>query len=371
METRPTCKEFNKKAGKVFYDNIIQTTLDGFWLVGTNGKLLDVNSTYSVMSGYSKAELLNMSIPDIEASETAYETANQINNIITTGSGRFESVHRRKDGSTFQVEISTTFLPTENEFVAFIRDITERKQTREALRESTSRLTNAQRLAHIGNWELDHVKNELHWSDEIFSIFEIDKDVFGASYDSFLAAIHPEDRDAVNAAFTQSLETRESYIITHRLLMSDGRIKNVEEQCETNFNSEGKPLRSFGTVQDITERKQAEEEKCNLELRLQQAQKMEAIGTLAGGIAHDFNNILSAILGYAEIAKLKLPEDSRAGGDIDQVIKSGKRATDLVKQILTFSRKSNHQLQPLIPHLIVKEALKLLRSSLPTTLSLK
>ncbi len=117
-------------------------------------------------------------------------------------------------------------------------------------------------------------------------------------------------------------------------------------------------------AKDITDQKRLEEE-------LFQAHKMEAMGTLAGGIAHDFNNILSAIIGYAELALLDIPDDNHAIKDINQVLQSSKRAADLVQQILTFSRKADHQLHSLMPHLIVKEALKLLRSSLPTTLSLE
>ena len=118
------------------------------------------------------------------------------------------------------------------------------------------------------------------------------------------------------------------------------------------------------TAKDITDQKRLEEE-------LFQAHKMEAIGTLAGGIAHDFNNILAAIIGYSEMAKLVLPADSKATKDINQVLKASERAADLVKQILTFSRKSPHHLQPFSPHLIIREALKMLRASLPTTINMQ
>ena len=121
-----------------------------------------------------------------------------------------------------------------------------------------SRLKTAQALATIGNWELDLVTNELYWSDEIFKIFEIDPKKFEPSYESFLNTIHPQDREKVNEAYLNSLETKQMYTIDHRLLMSDGSVKYVEEKCESYFNEEGKAVKSLGTVQDITELKSIE-----------------------------------------------------------------------------------------------------------------
>lgn len=133
------------------------------------------------------------------------------------------------------------------------------KQVNDLLQYNEFRLKEAQYLAQVGNWELDLNSGVLHWSDEIFRIFEIDQTKFGASYESFLNAIHPEDRDKVNQAYTDSLATRESYEIAHRLLMPDGRVKWVVEHCKTFYDDQGKPIRSVGAVQDITERRQAEE----------------------------------------------------------------------------------------------------------------
>jgi diguanylate cyclase (GGDEF)-like protein/PAS domain S-box-containing protein len=128
----------------------------------------------------------------------------------------------------------------------------------QVLRQSEARLNQAQRSARVGNWELDLVSNKLYWSDEIYRIFEVDQAMFAASYDAFLNAIHPDDRDKVHKAYTDSLANREPYDIVHRLQFADGRIKFVNERCETHFDADGKAIRSLGTVQDITEQKNAE-----------------------------------------------------------------------------------------------------------------
>ena len=138
------------------------------------------------------------------------------------------------------------------------RDVTERKAAVEALRTTADRLKEAQRIAHIGSWDLDLRSNQLHWSDEVFRIFETAPGPFRASYEAFLDAVHPDDRAAVDAAYRRSLETREPYGIDHRLLLPDGRIKVVHEQGETLFEGD-RPIRSVGTVQDITSQKEAEQ----------------------------------------------------------------------------------------------------------------
>lgn len=153
------------------------------------------------------------------------------------------------------------------------REITVQKQMEDELHVSEARLNEAQRIAKVGSWELDLVSNELVWSDEIFRIFEIDKSKFGATYEAFLDAIHPEDREKVNKAYSDSLVTREPYDITHRLKMKDGRIKYVRETCESFFDDNGQQIRSIGTIQDISELHLAQEQMRASEARYRRAEE--------------------------------------------------------------------------------------------------
>jgi PAS domain S-box-containing protein len=162
---------------------------------------------------------------------------------------------------------------------------------------------------------------------------------------------------------------------THGTLMfetehraKDGRVFPVE--IVANYVQVDTQEYNCAFVRDITERKRAEREQAELEIRLRQSQKMEAIGTLAGGIAHDFNNILSAIFGYTELATMEVDPEKRSQ-DLKEVLLGAERAKELVKQILAFSRRTNETKQPLQPAMIIKEALKLLRSSIPTTIEIK
>ena len=153
-------------------------------------------------------------------------------------------------------------------------------------------------------------------------------------------------------------------------ISKDGDIKNIDISLKPVLNTLGEVAFIITESRDITEYKLAALERKNMAVQLEKAQKMEAIGTLAGGIAHDFNNILSGILGYAQLAKLNLKTPIKAKGHISQIVKGAKRAADLVQQILTFSRKSEYEKHPLFLYIVVKEALKLLRSSIPTTIEI-
>ncbi len=252
-----------------------------------------------------------------------------------------------------------------------IVDITDRMAAEEAAEESRSRLVEAQRIAQVGSWDFDFITGKLSWSEAHYRILELDPTKLGATYERFLALVHPDDRARVDQAYTESVKKRMPYELVHRLLMPDGRVKYVHERAETRYDPNGNPIRSLGTVQDITDRRQAEQVRQGLEAQLRQSQKMEAIGTLAGGIAHDFNNILAAVIGHAELLAEDVGADQAGQEGIKGILEASRRARDLVQQILTFSRLREQErgLIPLEP--VVREVLKLLRATLPSTIEIR
>jgi len=154
--------------------------------------------------------------------------------------------------------------------------------------------------------------------------------------------------------------------------MYDSKIeKHLEIKTLPRLDDNGHFFGMVHIVRDITEKVETEERQRQLQIQLVQAQKMEAIGTLAAGIAHDFNNILSAIMGYTELAAFELPHENKAQRQLKEVLKGGQRAKELVNQILTFSRQSEHKKQTVEMGPVIKEALKLLRSTLPSTIEIR
>lgn len=178
--------------------------------------------------------------------------------------------------------------------IVSILDLTELRKKEESLKE-------AQRIAKIGNWELDLITNKLYWSDEVYRLFDLKPQQFGATYEAFLDNIHPDDRELVNKAYTESLKTKEPYDIVHRLLLKDGKIKFVHEHCETFYDESDKAIRSVGTVQDITEKQKAkqdiEESKNKLESIFRVAPT--GIGVVSNRVITEINEKFCQILGYS------------------------------------------------------------------------
>lgn len=248
------------------FRSMSEATQDALIMIDHEGNITFWNPAAEKMFGYSSQEVLGKELHALVTPSRLYESASKgFEHFHDTGDGAIigttrELVALRKGGGEFPVELSVSALKFKDKWhaVGVVRDITERKRTEETLLRSVNSLNEAQRIAHLGDWDLDLAGKVLTWSDEIYRIFEIDPHEFGASYEAFLNAIHPDDRELVNRAYTDSVQSKTPYNIVHRLLMKNGEVKYVNERCETFYDAEGKPLRSIGTVHDITESKRAE-----------------------------------------------------------------------------------------------------------------
>ncbi|HJN93636.1 MAG TPA: response regulator [Dehalococcoidia bacterium] len=201
----------------------------------------------------------------------------------------------------------------------------------EALQTSEQRLAHAQAIAHVGNWDLDLVEDQLHWSDEIYRMFGLSPATFEVTSTAFLERVHPDDRDSTLAANRATRTTGVPFSAEHRIVRVDGSVGHVRQRGEVVRDGTGALVRMVGTIQDITEHVELEEQ-------LRQAQKLQAIGQLAGGVAHDFNNLLMVISGYADVLRESVG-DGLGSQDIEQIIAAAARAGDLTRQLLAFSRQ--------------------------------
>ena len=349
------------------YRGLFNDALDMIHLVNLDGLITDVNPVELSTLGYKEHELLGSPLLTIIHPDQQPRTRAMMEQVFSGVQVRgFETVLRGKSNNQVDVEMSVVPLVEQGQVQgarAILHDISERKRTEKYLHDSNRLHSEAQEMAGFGHWQLDINQGGLNCSSGLLRIFELESKKAGSSLEDLMATVHPADRDMVRQAYKESLQQQKSYTLQHRLLMEDGRVKHIHEKCRTDFDSQGQPLRSIGTVQDITLHK-------NMENQLRQAQKMEAIGTLAGGIAHDFNNILTPILGYSEMIKEQAEPQSSMAREAGEVIRAANRAKELVQQILTFSRQSEQTHKPLKPHLVVKEALRLLRSTIPSSIEL-
>ena len=277
----------------------------------------------------------------------------------------------RRDGSTVWLENSVSAIRDENGRLTGLlgigRDLTERKKVEARLRESEAKYRLLVENTRDVIYTLDRRGLITFISPSVILLTGYRPDeVLGRSLSDFIL---PDDQQLLAGCLAQAGDEQDGSADL-RIIKKDGGICWVYAATAP-IVEEGKVAGLQGTLTDISERKRTEAETRRLEEQLRQAQKMEAIGTLAGGIAHDFNNILSPLVGFTEILIKDLPDDHPFQPNAEIMLSAALRARDLVQQILTFSRKLESEIKPVRIQPIIKEGIKLLRSSIPTEIEIR
>jgi PAS domain S-box-containing protein len=214
-------------------------------------------------------------------------------------------------------------------FVGTDQDITEQAKGTELLRESEARLKSAERMAHIGNWIWDIKVNQVSCSEEVFRIFGQPQN-YEPSYDQAFQLVAPQDRERSEKWVRACLADRRGGRVEVRILRPDGDVRRVVFRSDVLLDEDGLPARMFGTCQDVTHVRSAEEEVLG-------RQKLESLGTLASGIAHDFNNLLGAILAQSELATAELAAGSHPDEALKQIREVAIRGSDIVRQLMIYA----------------------------------
>ena len=315
----------------------IENLSEGVFWVGETGCFTDVNAAACRKLGYTREELLTMSVADIDPCFPAEQWAPHWEEMKQCGMKVFETVHRAKNGNLIPMElvVHNQFFGNQRYNCVLGRDITEQKKAKEALQESEEKFRNLVETISDVIFEVDAQGTATYVSPSGLKIWGgAMSDVVGKN---FIELVHPDDREQLVNRFVELQQGIKKPMI-YRFVDRSGRILWGRSHS-TPIWKNGRFAGARGTLMDITAQKEAEAEKEKLQQKLLQAQKMESVGRLAGGVAHDFNNMLSVILGYTEMALEQVEPGQPLHAGLLEIQKAARHSADTTRQLLAFARK--------------------------------
>ena len=332
------------------------------------GQIIDVNEKACQMRGYTREEMLGMTIFDLfpRFTQCNQSTLQEfVEDLLRTGSMIVEGCNRSKDGTIFPVEVSLKHIQLDRGYlVAVVRDITRRKHAEEGLRTSEERFRQVVENIREVFWLAAPAKKAILYISPAY------ERIWGRSCESlyrdprtWLDAIHPDDQEKVIEALLHKQE-RGDYDEQYRVVRPDGSVRWIHDRAFPIRSEDGAPFRIAGVAEDITAQRELEEQ-------LRQSQKMEAIGRLAGGIAHDFNNMLGIILLQSSALIASAEMDPAVKNGLHDIMSAAERAGNLTRQLLIFSRRDVKQARDIDLGEVIDTMIKLLRRILGEDIALE